>query len=52
MMEKVTEREGEIKMPIVKDKFAFPRTMRFSPPKIINHQISYEPKMSDFERVL
>ena len=39
-------------MPIVKDKFAFPRTMRFSPPKIINHQISYEPKMSDFERVL
>ena len=51
-MEQIMEEKGEIKMPLMKDKFAFTRTKRFSPPKIANHQICYEPKMSDFERVL
>ena len=46
------EINGEIKMPMQKDKFAFTRTKRFSSPKIANQQISYVPKISDFERVL
>ena len=39
-------------MPLQKDKFAFSKDKRFSPPKITNHQISYTPMLSDFERVL
>ena len=51
-MEKIIEVNGELRMPIQKDKFAFSRTKRFSPVKVLNQNISYEPKMSDFERVL
>ena len=51
-MEKITEENGCIKMPVMKDKFAFTKTKRFSPVKVLNHEISYQPMMSDFERVL
>ena len=52
-MENIVESKGgEIKMAIKKDKFAFTRTKRFSPVKVLNQEVSYEPKMSDFERVL
>ena len=51
MLDQITEVNGEIKMPLQKDKFAFPKQRRFSPPKITNHQISYTPLLSDFERV-
>ena len=51
-MDKISEIDGEIKMPLQKDKFAFSKSKRFSPPKIANHQISYTPMLSDFERVL
>ena len=44
-------RNGEQKLNIQKDKFAFSKTKRFSPPKIYNHEISYEPKLSDFDRI-
>ena len=39
-------------MTIQKDKFAFSKGVRFGAPKVLNQQISYEPKMSDFERVI
>ena len=51
-MDSIIEDHGEvIKMSLTKDKWAFPKTRRFSPVKVVNHNISYEPKMSDFERV-
>ena len=42
---------GELKLNINQNKFAFSKTKRFSPPKIYNQQISYEPKLSDFDRI-
>lgn len=51
-MEKIVEEDGVIKMPILKDKFAFPKSRRFSPVKVMNHRVSYTPRTSDFERVL
>ncbi len=35
-----------------KDKFAFSKSKRFDEEKTINHLCSYEPKVSDFERVI
>lgn len=50
-MEKIVEENGIIKMSIVKDKFAFSKSRRFSPVKVLNHRVAYSPKTSDFERV-
>ena len=35
-----------------KDKFAFSKSKRFEQEKTVNHMCSYEPKVSDFERVI
>ena len=40
-MVEVSEQHGVIKMSLLKDKWAFPKTRRFSPLKIVNHQVSY-----------
>jgi len=45
--------DGEvIKMSHTKDKWAFSKSHRFSPVKLINHTVAYEPRLSDFEKVL
>lgn len=51
-MESIVETQGVIKMSILKDKFAFSKRKRFDPTVSLNHNISYEPMMSDFERVI
>ena len=40
-----------LKIHAQKDKFAFSKSKRFDEGKLLNHMCSYEPKMSDFERV-
>lgn len=45
-------RLGEIKITRAKDNFAFSKSRRFSPVKILNQHVSYEPRMSDFDRIL
>ena len=49
-MERIVEENGEIKMPVMKDKFAFSKSRRFDHLKIDNHQIAYTPKLSDFDK--
>jgi len=48
-MDSIIEANGVVKMPMQKDKFVFSKSLRFSPPKVLNDRVSYEPKMSDFE---
>ncbi len=49
-MDKIFEDDGMVKMPLQKDKFAFSKSVRFSPVKVLNQRVSYEPAMSDFEK--
>ena len=39
-------------MPDYRDKFTFSKSKRFGEEKTLNHMCSYEPKVSDFERVI
>ena len=50
-MDRVTVDNGQIKMSQHQHKWAFSKNRRFSPVKILNENISYEPLTSDFEKV-
>ena len=51
-MVNISDEHRVIKMSLTKDKWAFPKSRRFDPIKLINHTVAYEPKLSDFEKVL